>query len=66
MLALAFTSPRDFRTVAVGLNDPIGQDGICYEEMMASAVAESMPTMVAFSFLQRQIVEALTTGATEG
>lgn len=66
IFALAFTSTKDMRTVSVGMNDFIGQYGIRYGEMMASAVVVSIPIMVVFFFLQRQFVAGLTAGATKG
>lgn len=66
IFALAFTSTKDMRTVSIGMNDFIGQYGIRYGEMMASAIVISIPIMVVFFFLQRQFVAGLTAGATKG
>lgn len=66
LFALAFTTTRDMRTLPVGMNDFVGQYGIRYGELMASAVMVSVPIVVLFFFLQKQFVAGLTAGATKG
>jgi multiple sugar transport system permease protein/raffinose/stachyose/melibiose transport system permease protein len=66
LFALAFTTTRDMRTLPVGMNDFVGQYGIRYGELMASAVMVSIPIVVLFFFLQKQFVAGLTAGATKG
>jgi multiple sugar transport system permease protein/raffinose/stachyose/melibiose transport system permease protein len=66
LFALAFTTTRDMRTLSVGMNDFVGQYGIRYGELMASAVMVSVPIVVLFFFLQKQFVAGLTAGATKG
>lgn len=66
LFALAFTSSRDMRTLPIGMNDFIGQYGIRYGELMASAVMVSVPVIALFMFLQRYFVAGLTAGATKG
>jgi multiple sugar transport system permease protein/raffinose/stachyose/melibiose transport system permease protein len=66
LFALAFTSTKEMRTLPVGMNDYIGQYGIRYGELMASAVIVSLPVIVVFFFMQRQFVAGLTAGAVKG
>jgi multiple sugar transport system permease protein/raffinose/stachyose/melibiose transport system permease protein len=66
LFALAFTTTRDMRTLPVGMNDFVGQYGIRYGELMASAVMISIPIVALFFFLQKQFVAGLTAGATKG
>jgi ABC-type glycerol-3-phosphate transport system permease component len=66
LFALSFTSTKDMRTLPVGVNDFIGQYGIRYGELMASAVLISLPIVAVFFLLQRQFVAGLTAGAVKG
>ncbi|MEQ8965030.1 MAG: carbohydrate ABC transporter permease [Azospirillaceae bacterium] len=66
LFALSFTSTADMRTLSVGMNDFIGQYGIRYGELMASAVMVSLPVVLVFLVLQRQFVSGLTAGALKG
>ncbi len=63
LFALSFTATKEMRTLPVGLNDYIGQYGIRYGELMASAVLVSLPVMLVFLVLQRQFVAGLTAGS---
>ena len=56
LFALSFTSTREMWTLPVGVNDFIGQYGIRYGELMASAVLISPPVVAIFFLLQRQFV----------
>jgi multiple sugar transport system permease protein/raffinose/stachyose/melibiose transport system permease protein len=66
LFALSFTSTRDMRTLPVGMNDFIGQYGIRYGDLMASSVLVSVPVILVFFVLQRQLVAGLTGGAMKG
>jgi multiple sugar transport system permease protein/raffinose/stachyose/melibiose transport system permease protein len=66
LFALSLTSTKEMRTLPVGMNDYIGQYGIRYGELMASAVMISLPVIVVFFFLQRHFVAGLTAGAVKG
>jgi ABC-type glycerol-3-phosphate transport system permease component len=66
LFALSFTSTKDMRTLPVGVNDFIGQYGVRYGELMASAVLISLPIVAVFFLLQRQFVAGLTAGALKG
>jgi ABC-type glycerol-3-phosphate transport system permease component len=66
LFALSFTSTKEMRTLPVGVNDFIGQYGIRYGELMASAVLISLPVILVFFLLQRQFVAGLTAGAVKG
>lgn len=66
LFALSFTSSAEMRTLSVGMNDFIGQYGIRYGELMASAVMVSVPIGLVFLVLQRQFVSGLTAGAVKG
>ncbi len=66
LFALSFTSTRNMRTLPVGMNDFIGQYGIRYGELMASSVLVSLPVILVFFVLQRQLISGLTGGAVKG
>jgi multiple sugar transport system permease protein/raffinose/stachyose/melibiose transport system permease protein len=66
LFALSFTSTKTVRTLPVGMNDFIGQYGIRYGELMASSVLVSIPVVLVFLILQRQLVAGLTGGAVKG
>lgn len=66
LFALSLTTSQDMRTVAVGLNDFIGQYGVRWGELMAGSVVMSIPVVVLFAALQRHFVAGLTQGATKG
>jgi ABC-type glycerol-3-phosphate transport system permease component len=66
LFALSFTSTKEMRTLPVGMNDFIGQYGIRWGELMASAVLISVPILAVFFILQRQFVAGLTAGAVKG
>ena len=66
LFALSFTSTKAMRTLPVGMNDFIGQYGIRYGELMASSVLVSIPVVLVFLVLQRQLVAGLTGGAVKG
>lgn len=66
LFALSLTTSQDMRTVAVGLNDFIGQYGVRWGELMAGSVVMSVPVVVLFAALQRHFVAGLTQGATKG
>jgi multiple sugar transport system permease protein/raffinose/stachyose/melibiose transport system permease protein len=66
LFALSFTSTKAMRTLPVGMNDFIGQYGIRYGELMASAVMISVPVGAVFLILQRQFVAGMTAGAVKG
>jgi multiple sugar transport system permease protein/raffinose/stachyose/melibiose transport system permease protein len=66
LFALSFTSTRDVRTLPVGMNDFIGQYGIRYGDLMASSVLVSVPVILVFFVLQRQLIAGLTGGAMKG
>ena len=66
LFALSFTSTKDMRTLPVGMNDFIGQYGIRYGELMASSVLVSVPVVLMFFVLQRQLIAGLTGGAVKG
>lgn len=54
------------KTVAVGLLEYITTQQARWEGMMAASVLVSIPVVVLFTLIQRQIVEGLVAGATKG
>ena len=54
------------RTVAVGLREYITAQEARWSGMMAACVVVTLPVVVLFSLIQRQIVEGLVTGAVRG
>ncbi len=52
--------------VTVGIASNIGQFRVQWNDLMASAVLASVPTVVLYVFLERYLVQGLTTGAVKG
>jgi multiple sugar transport system permease protein len=66
-IALTMTSSDDRRTLPVGLAAFLNQSaGIDWGQLMASSVAASVPAIIVFLIMQRQIIAGLTGGAVKG
>lgn len=66
LYALTFSSNLEVRTVPVGLRTFIGQYIIQWELLTAAGVLSSLPIIIAFIFIQRQLISGLTAGAVKG
>jgi multiple sugar transport system permease protein len=66
LYALTFTTGVETRTVPVGLRMFIGQYQIQWELLTAAGVLSSLPIVIAFMFIQRQLIRGLTAGAVKG
>lgn len=64
--AVTFTSSDAVRTVSVGLQMLLGYYFIRWGPIMAAATLSTLPALVLFLFLQRQLVAGLTKGALKG
>ncbi|HEY4202605.1 MAG TPA: carbohydrate ABC transporter permease [Devosiaceae bacterium] len=66
-IALTMTSSDERRTLPVGLAAFLNQSaGIDWGQLMASSVAASVPAVIVFLIMQRQIIAGLTGGAVKG
>lgn len=66
MLFASVLTKTETRTVALGLMDYITVNGAQWGGMMAACIVTSLPVLILFTFLQKQIVGGLTAGATKG
>jgi len=66
VLFASILTGRDTKTVAVGILEYITQQQARWSGMMAACILVSLPVLILFTFMQRQIVEGLVTGATKG
>lgn len=57
---------RETKTVALGLLEYITAQQARWAGMMAACILVSIPVLVLFSLMQRQIIEGLVAGATKG
>ncbi len=63
LYALTLTSEERLFTVTVGLANSVGEFRIHWPILMAGAVLASLPSILAYSFLQKYLVAGLTAGA---
>jgi ABC-type glycerol-3-phosphate transport system permease component len=66
LYANTFISSSGKRTVSVGLQSLIGEYTTNWGLLMAGAVVTTMPIVVAFFFVQRQLTQGLAAGAVKG
>jgi multiple sugar transport system permease protein len=66
LYALTFTSGDTFRTVPVGLSTFIGAYQIRWDLLTAAGVLTSLPIVLAFMVIQKQLIRGLTAGAVKG
>ncbi len=66
LYALTFTSGDTFRTVPVGLSTFIGAYQIRWDLLTAAGVLTSLPIVLAFIVIQKQLIRGLTAGAVKG
>jgi multiple sugar transport system permease protein len=66
LYALTFTSGDAIRTVPVGLSTFIGAWQIRWDLLTAAGVLTSLPIVLAFMIIQKQLIRGLTAGAVKG
>jgi len=66
LYAMTFTNAVSTRTVPVGLRMFIGQYVIQWELLTSAGVLSSLPIVIAFMFIQKQLIRGLTAGAVKG
>ncbi|MFP4365296.1 MAG: carbohydrate ABC transporter permease [Spirochaetia bacterium] len=66
MLFATVLTGNDVRPVSLGLMEYITQQQARWGGMMAACIIVSVPVLVFFTFLQRQIVEGMVQGSTKG
>jgi ABC-type glycerol-3-phosphate transport system permease component len=63
LFALTLMTRNELKTVPVGLAGFFGQYTTQWDLVMAASVVATVPTLIIFQFLQRQLVSGLTIGA---
>jgi ABC-type glycerol-3-phosphate transport system permease component len=66
LFSLVFMSKPEYRTLPVGIMDFKGQYETNWGTMMASSILISIPVLILFMFIQKQLISGLTEGATKG
>ncbi len=66
LYASTFISSSDRYTVSIGLQSLIGEYTTNWGLLMAGAVVTTMPIVIAFFFVQRQLTQGLAAGAVKG
>lgn len=66
VLFASILTGRETKTVAVGILEYITQQQARWAGMMAACILVSLPVLILFTLMQRQIVEGLVSGATKG
>jgi multiple sugar transport system permease protein len=65
-LARTLISSQDNWVLSVALTSFEGQYSIAWDEMMATSVIFALPVAVFFLFIQRYLVDGMTSGALKG
>ena len=63
LYAISFNQKKEFMPLPAGLYEFIGYQTVKWNEMMAASLLGITPVLLVFIFLQKYIVEGLTTGA---
>ena len=67
VLALTLITSAEKRTLPVGIvNAFVGELSVKWGDMMAASFLVSLPVVLVFLFVQRQLIEGLTAGAIKG
>lgn len=65
--ALVFTSSIEAKTIQLGISELMDSMGKAnWGGIMASGVATTIPIIILFAFIQRQLIEGLTAGSVKG
>lgn len=63
LFAITFNSKKEYMPIPAGLYEFIGYQTVKWNEMMAASLVGIAPVLIIFIFLQKYLVEGLTTGA---
>ena len=63
LFAITFNQKKEYMPIPSGLYEFIGYQSVKWNEMMAASLVGIAPVLILFIFLQRYIVEGLTSGA---
>ena len=66
LFSFMFLSKQNFMTLPVGLKSMVGEFSINYGQLAAGAVIAVVPTLILFSFVQKNLVNGLSSGAVKG
>ena len=66
LFALGLATTPQMYTLPVGIATSIGEFRIAWSELMAGAAIATVPTVLVYSFLERNFVQGLTAGAVKG
>lgn len=66
LFAFMFISRRDKLTLPVGLKSLVGEFSINYGHLAAGAIIAVIPTLILFSYVQKNLVSGLSAGAVKG
>lgn len=64
--ALVLTTDPDMYPLSLGVTTMRGEYQVFWNELMAAVVLASVPVIVLYSFLERYLVEGITSGAVKG
>jgi len=64
--ALVLTTDASMHVLSVGVANMVGEYRVQWNELMAAAVIAAAPVMLLFSFLEKHLVNAITSGAVKG
>jgi ABC-type glycerol-3-phosphate transport system permease component len=64
--ALVLTTDASMHVLSVGVANMVGEYRVEWNELMAAAVLAVVPVMLLFSFLEKHLVNAITSGAVKG
>ena len=63
LFAISFNQKKEYMPIPAGLYEFIGYTSVKWNEMMAASLVGIAPVLLVFLFLQKYIVEGLTSGA---
>jgi ABC-type glycerol-3-phosphate transport system permease component len=66
LFGLIFMTKSEYRTLAVGIMDFQGQYETNWGTMMAASILISIPVLIMFMFIQKQLISGLAEGAIKG
>ena len=66
MLAITFVSGERFKTITVGINDMVGKYSTKWGLIGAGLVIATIPTLILYVFLSKNIQKSLAVGAVKG
>jgi ABC-type glycerol-3-phosphate transport system permease component len=64
--ALVLTTDASMHVLSVGVANMVGEYRVQWNELMAASVIAVVPVMLLFSFLEKHLVNAITSGAVKG